>query len=110
MLYDFNSYFRIRTPHKFTAFLHFHTCVCGNSGQFNGQEVSYYFLENPLPCRTCCILFFLLINRILLVVEVNLLGKVKLMRLMMGMVDLGKWVPGIMGTSKGHERRFANNE
>ena len=42
--------------------------------------------------------------------EVNLLGKVKLMRLMMGMADLGKWVPGIIGTSKGHERRFANNE
>ncbi|KAL0015497.1 hypothetical protein SO802_002566 [Lithocarpus litseifolius] len=38
MLYNFNSYFRIRKPHKFIAFLHFHTCVCGNSGQFNGQE------------------------------------------------------------------------
>ena len=50
MLYNFNSYFRIRKPHKFIAFLHFHTFVCGNSGQFNGQEVSYYFLENPLAC------------------------------------------------------------
>ena len=50
MLYTLNSYFRIQKPHKFTAFLHFHTCVCGNSGQFNGQEVSYYFLENPLAC------------------------------------------------------------